>query len=207
MGLFGKKDKREEMKRYSSEIPKAPEPPELPELPELPSLDEDYDEPIPQLPSFPLNSLGNKFSQNTIKEAIAGKKEEREVFSADEFPYEEDSEIMHKPLMKTRGDFENYEESGMPVKPKYREISKRFKEKEYLTKKAEPVFIRIDKFEESLELFENIKYQISEIEQLVKNTKEIKAKEEEELNSWEMQLQEIKKQVEKVNSDIFSKIE
>ncbi|MFH1503436.1 MAG: hypothetical protein ABIE36_02155 [Candidatus Diapherotrites archaeon] len=209
MGLFDKKNKKEENRRYTSELPKVPEPPELPELPELPSLDDDYrDEPIPQLPSFPLNSLGAKFSQDTIKEAVTGKKEGKEVLNADEFPYENDSEIMHKPLNKNkREDFENYEESEFPIKPRYQEISRGFKERSYATKKAEPVFIRIDKFEESLGLFENIKDQISEIEHLIKNTKEIKAKEEEELNSWEMQLQEIKKQVERVNQDIFSKLE
>jgi len=58
-----------------------------------------------------------------------------------------------------------------------------------------------------MHLFENIRRQISEIEHLIKNTKDIKTREEEELNSWENQLQEIKKQVEKVDQDIFSKIE
>ena len=76
-----------------------------------------------------------------------------------------------------------------------------------MTKKAEPVFIRIDKFEESIKIFQEIKSQISDIEKLIKNTKEIKAKEEEELTSWETEIQTVKNQIEKVNQDIFSRIE
>ena len=76
-----------------------------------------------------------------------------------------------------------------------------------MTRKAEPVFIRIDKFEESMKIFHNIRSQVSEIENLIKNTKEIKAKEEEELASWESEIQVIKNQIEKVNQDIFSRIE
>jgi len=205
MGLFKKGGEKEGIKKTLAEMPKLPE---LPELPELPSLGEEYEQPgpIPKLPSFPPSSLGNKFSQSTIKEAVAGKKEGEGVYDADEFPYEEELEIMHKPLKKSFSeDIENYEE-GFPIKPKSKEIARGIIGESYFTKKAEPIFIRIDKFEESMELFEKIKRQLLEIEDLIKDTKHIKTKEEEELTSWENQIQEIKKQVEKVNQDIFSKI-
>ena len=208
MGLFGKKDKKEEVK---SSIPNLPE---LPKLPELPAMNEfAYEEDsLPQLPRFPNNSLGNKFSQNTIKEAISGKKEDEEVFSAEDFPDEDELEkgMMQKPLQKPRTEeFENYndEEETIPTKPKSQEVPQNFITKNYMTRKAEPVFIRIDKFEESMKIFQDIKSQISEIESLIKNTKEIKAKEEEELASWEAEVQTIKNQIEKVNQDIFSRIE
>jgi hypothetical protein len=205
MGLFGKKDKKEEIKKN---VPAVPELPELPKLPELPSMNEfSYEEEhLPQLPTFPNNSLGNKFSQNTIKEAVSGKKEEEEVFDAEDFP-EEDMGMMQKPLKKHAvEDFENYEES-VATKPKSKEMPQNFAMKNYMTKKAEPVFIRIDKFEESMKIFKDIKSQISEIEELIKSTKEIKSKEEEELASWETEIQTIKNQIEKVDQDIFSRIE
>jgi hypothetical protein len=205
MGLFGKKDKKEEIKKN---VPVVPELPELPKLPELPSMNEfSYEEEqLPQLPTFPNNSLGNKFSQNTIKEAISGKKEEEEVFDAEDFP-EEDTGMMQKPLKKHAvEDFENYEES-IATKPKSKEMPQNFAMRNYMTKKAEPVFIRIDKFEESMKIFQDIKSQISEIEELIKSTKEIKSKEEEELASWETEIQTIKNQIEKVDQDIFSRIE
>jgi len=206
MGLFGKKDKKDEMGKDISNVPELPE---LPKLPELPYMDEfSYEEePLPQLPRFPNNSLGNKFSQNTIKDAISGKKEDEEVFDAEDFHEEEQTGMMQKPLQKfSREDFENYDE-GILTKPKSKEVPQNFVTRNYMTKKAEPVFIRIDKFEESMKIFQDIKSQVSEIENLIKNTKEIKAKEEEELASWETEIQVIKNQIEKVNQDIFSRIE
>lgn len=236
MGLFTKKVKQEEIKKPFTVTPRVSEIselPELPKLPELPSLDEDEykDEAIPKLPSFPTNTLGTKFSQNTIKEAVSGKKEVAEVFDADDFSEEEeeeDSEIMHKPLKKPiRQEVANYnEKEGMQrsikqnareepeeyeekffLAPKSKEISGRGYGKNYATKKVEPVFVRLDKFEEGMTLFDNIKAQIVDMEKLIRNTKEIKQKEEEELNSWQNQLQEVKRQIEKVDKDIFSKIE
>jgi hypothetical protein len=205
MGLFGKKDKKEEIKKIPSTVPELPE---LPKLPELPSMNEfTYEEEhLPQLPTFPNNSLGNKFSQNTIKEAVSGKKEEEEVFDAEDFP-EDDKGMMQKPLQRhAMEDSDSYEES-ITTKPKSKEVPQNYAMRSYMTKKAEPVFIRIDKFEESMKIFQDIKSQISEIEELIKNTKETKNKEEEELASWETEIQTIKNQIEKVNQDIFSRIE
>jgi hypothetical protein len=204
MGLFGKKDKKEEVKKNFSGVPELPELPKLPELPPMSefSYEEDH---LPQLPTFPNNSLGNKFSQNTIKEAVSGKKEEEEVFDAEDFP--EVKGMMQKPLQRHAiEDSDEYEES-ISTQPKSKEVSQNFVMRNYMTKKAEPVFIRIDKFEDSMKIFQDKKSQISEIEELIKNTKDIKAKEEEELSSWETEIQTIKNKIEKVDQDIFSKIE
>ena len=185
MGWFSKKEqpgKREEVPLTL---------PELPKLPEFPKLDEDHDSDdkiVHKLPSFPTTSIGNKFSQNTIKEAVSGKKEE-EVFDANDFELPEDYEEiqkMHQPLRK----------------PMTREIGPSIKKGE-----GEPVFIRIDKFEESLHVFEKAKHQIKEVEKLLKDIKKIRTKEEDELEFWEKEMQSIKNQVEKVDQDIFSKIE
>lgn len=205
MGLFNKKEDIKEVKKSISSVPELSE---LPKLPDFPYMDESSDEegPLPQLPRFPNNSLGNKFSQNTIKEAISGKKEEEEVFDAEDFS-EEEKRMMQKPLQRSSMEDSEEYETGISMKPKLREISQNFVEKNYMTKKTEPVFIRIDKFEESMKIFHDIKTQISEIENLIKMTKEVKAKEEEELTSWQNEIQSIKDQIEKVNQDIFSKIE
>jgi hypothetical protein len=242
MGLFSRKNKKEDLKKGMV----APELPELPKLPELPPMHEFHeDDHLPQLPTFPNNSLGNKFSQNTIKEAVAGKKE-GEVFVAEDFS-EEHSGMMQKPLKRSFSqEYENYQSRGpeklvkksftqsydengimqqksfsqedeeeevedtRPIQknpPKTKEIHQEFAVRNYMTKKAEPVFIRIDKFEESMKIFQEIKSQISEIEKLIKDTKEIKAKEEQELASWEKEIQTIKNEIEKVDSEIFSRVE
>ena len=74
-------------------------------------------------------------------------------------------------------------------------------------KENEPIFIRIDKFEESLKIFSRVKDKISDIEKLLNETKDLKNKEEEELSSWEEAVQKLKLQIEKVDEDIFSKVE
>jgi hypothetical protein len=208
MSLFNKKGKTAEVKNSFSSIPELPE---LPKLPDLPYMDESSngEESLPQLPTFPNNSLGNKFTQNTIKEAIAGKKEEEEVSDAEDFSEEEGEEkgMMPKPLHKYSLEEPEEYETGILKKARSKEITQSFVERNYMTKKAEPIFIRIDKFEESMNIFKDIKTQVSEIESLIRTTKEIKAKEEEELTAWQTEIQGIKDQIEKVNQDIFSRIE
>ena len=116
------------------------------------------------------------------------------------FAEEEDGE---EPLI------EEEEEEKLPAKKpvKTKEMPQEFAVRSYMTKKAEPVFIRIDKFEESMKVFHAIRSQISEIESLVKETKDIKSKEEQELASWEKEIQKIKNEIDKVNNDIFSRVE
>lgn len=197
MGLF-KKDKKEAEKK---ELPK------LPELPELPSMnyEKDYDsstqfpsidefphlmekESLPQLPSFPNNSLGDKFSQNTIKEAVSGKKES-EMEDADEFE-DEEPQMMQQP----------------PEEPMLERIGGRSSMITPRVARAEPIFIRLDKFEESMELFSKLKQEIRDIQELLDETKKLKDEEEKELEKWQKEMQEMKKQIEKIDSDLFSKI-
>jgi hypothetical protein len=187
MGLFKKKEKKKEV----SEVPKLPELPQLPELPEFNEAEvKDYSRSqnisgtIPQLPSFPNGSLGNKFSQNTIKEAITGKKEEE--VEAEEFTRE--IPMMQKPLARETGR-ENY-----PAMQNNQ-------------KESGPIFIRIDKFEEGSRTFEDVRRKISEIENMFADIKEVKEKEDKELNLWEEEIKEIKEKIEKVDSNIFSQVE
>lgn len=185
MGLF-KKDKKTEQKEAIPQLP------ELPKLPELSKLEDRglYFQSVNQLPKFPNNSLGEKFSQNSIKEAVAGGKEGRLGFNANDFA-EEEMQMMQKPI---KNQFTQEIPTGFQVTPNK-------------IKKAEPVFIRLDKFEESLHLFEKTKKQISEIETMLNNIKRLKDQEEKELEFWEKEMQSIKIQIEKVDRDIFSKVE
>jgi len=146
-------------------------------------------ETLGKLPSIPISSLGEKFSQNLIKDAVNGKKEDKEVLDADEFENLEDEEeqMMQKPL-KT---FPSQIQSPMTNN----------------TKRADTVFIRIDKFEESLNIFKGSQKKISEIEEILTEVKKVKEKEEREITDWENEIQNIKKQFEKIDRNIFSKIE
>lgn len=191
MGWLKKTKKNSEKKEINSL-------PELPKLPELPRGPTKGPEPIYQLPRFPTDSLGEKFSQNTIKKAITGKKEGEEVFDANDFASaEDDGRMMQKPL----------KQSLTQELPSTKKIPEGFEEAAKKVKEAEPIFIRIDKFEESLQAVEKAKTQISEIEKMLRDIKKIKEGEEKELELWEKEIQAAKEQIAKVDKDIFSKIE
>ena len=188
MSWFGKKEEKKQ--GFAAPLP------ELPRLPELPSLDSfsfshESRPAIPNLPSYPNSSFGKKFSQNAIKDAISGEKEEREEedFDSDELLEMERSKSLpnlvkpsaisqedYRPRMQMRG--------GM----------------------KEPVFIRIDKFEEALNMLDDAKSKVAEMEQMLAHIKKIKEEEDRELKEWEMEIQKMKSDFEKMNSELFSRI-
>jgi chromosome segregation ATPase len=176
MSWFKKDKKKEEISSL----------PELPEIPEVPNLD------IPRLPSFPTNSLGERFSQNSIKEAVGGGKEDigEEV---DEFEEERMMPEPPKPFLQKRIFRE--------------EIPKEVIEAERRVREAEPLFVKIEKFKECNKILENIKEKVNQIEKMLNNTKELKEKEEKELQDWENKIKATKQQIEKIDIEIFSKAE
>lgn len=190
MSWFSKKE-AQTSKNSMQELPQLEELPDLPTLPELPSMDKTYykdkQEKLQPLPTFPSNSFGNQFSQSAIKDAITEDEEE--------FPLSNQKLI--KPLAKDWEEDERNDE----------EIPYHFKEAAKKVKKAEPIFVRLDKFEDSLQTFEEIKEKVNEIKDVLKNIKEKKSQEEQELAKWESQLKEVKIQIEKIDDEIFSKIE
>lgn len=177
--------------------------PELPELPKLPELPSTYSsrqrETLQQLPSLPSSELGDRFSQNMIKEAVTGEREEEdEVDEEEEFPQMKQMPLkspMTREIIPER-----------KITPMRREIPEDFREASKKIKE-EPIFIRIDKFEDSLKIFEKTKDRIMEIEKMLKDIRRIKEEEEKELEIWEEEILNLKNQIEKVDQDIFSKIE
>jgi len=216
MGWFSKKEK-EEIKMET--IPSLPD---LPKLPSIPNFGEQNGE-LPQLPSFPKTILGEKFSQDVIKKAVNGKKEEERRFSEDDFSKEKGQMIRESSQKQPSYDYpgkfmrrelpEELEETGRknpiyepPRKIINREIPEGFEEAGRKIKEAEPIFVRIDKFEESKRIFERTKEQIFEIESALNKIKTIKQEEDKELASWEQEIMNIKDKISKIEKDIFSKV-
>lgn len=213
MGLFKKKQKEENKQNFSKnqELPKLPELPAFSsfsssQLPELEEPPRDLKQ-LAQLPSFPTSSFGKKFSQSTIKNAITGQEEDEEV------NYNEEGAIPMIPTPLKKRTIETYD----PEKQEYHYQEKANEETDYsfikrtysqekVNQETEPIFIRIDKFEDSLKIFEQTKKQIKELESLLTQTKELKQREDQELSSWESELQQLKSKIEKVDKDIFSKV-
>lgn len=196
MSWFNKNKKEETSEE--THFPELPELPKLPELPDFTGNKKNSKEPLPQLPSFPTNKLGHKFSQDAIKHAVTGKREGDEEFAEDI----ETTPMMHFPFKKMRT--QEIEEEYASREPTH---EMRKMPKQNTPVKKEPIFIRIDKFEEGLKTFKETKTKISEIEDMLKEIRHFKTQEEKELTEWETEIQLIKSQIEKVDRDIFSKIE
>jgi len=212
MGLF--KSKKIEEKPLS-----------LPELPKLPELDfnspktTEVKRPLQALPSFPSSSLGNKFSQNTIKDAVSGEvrgdilpddTEELEDDYEDLEDYDEEIEVTKEikkipsnseaPRVREIESEEDLHMTKMPTK------APAVKESVNQRNKDDSVFIKLEKFEESLDLFGDMKKQLAEAEKLLNKIKEVKDQENEELISWTTKVESMKNQIEKIDKNIFSKI-
>ena len=194
MGWFNQEKKEKE------NIPSLPE---FPKLPELPKFDDENDsnEEITKLPSLPNNMFGEKFSRNAIKDAVSGQEED---LDADDFKNEEyEMRMMREPLKKPMIKEVDSEFDSFKMKRDYPNKINNLREP---IKKSGPVFIRIDNFEESLNVLREAEMKISEIEKSLKEIREIREKEELELNSWEKEIQSIKEQFEKIDKEVFSKM-
>ena len=164
-------------------MPKLPPLPKLPELPKLETFrDDDF-----TLPALPENNFG-------------GEERGEEVFDEMKFEKQQDEfQEIQKPL--------EILSSRIPSRNKVmheEKISPAISEKSL---GAGPVFIRLDKFEESQRIFKKAKEKIEEVEKILNHTKRIKEEEEKELESWENEINLIKEQLENIDKNIFSKIE
>jgi len=156
--------------------------PELLELPKLPKF--------PVLPSLPgLSEDTTKtmlgFDQEAIKSAISpisSKADKRTLEITDDLP---------KTVVQKREFMSLMPSTTKPT----------------LSKKIEPVYIRIDKFKYAVQSFQEIQSKVQEIDTLLQKIKEMKQKEDEELREWERELETIKARIDSLDKNIFSKLD
>jgi hypothetical protein len=70
----------------------------------------------------------------------------------------------------------------------------------------EPVFVRIDKFQQAKNDFEEIRKKVSEIEKVLGKIKEVKSREEKELEEWSQNVEKLKLRLIEIDSGIFNQI-
>jgi hypothetical protein len=80
-------------------------------------------------------------------------------------------------------------------------------ENNFNQKKVEPIFIRIDKFESTVDAFEEIKSKITELDDLLSKSRELKQKEELELSEWEKEIQDIKLKLDSIDKGLLSELD
>ena len=72
-----------------------------------------------------------------------------------------------------------------------------------LEKEEKPVFVKIDKYRESVKTINSIKSKLEEADNLLKNLMRLRQDEERELDEWQNTLNEIRQRLLKVDKDLF----
>lgn len=211
MSWFSRK-KDVEKSEVSSGLPELPELPEstdkmlfeeseisgseMPELPELPRFETS---PLPDLPS----------SQNQIKQAINPEIDnmQKSKFIPLPPPREYESRLMPEPDIKSniiaKPDlFTPIKTKPLSIQPPVRPL-RPYQEQTSSARKTDSIYVKLDKFETSLQALEEIKDKIREIEKLLAKTKEIKAQEEKELEEWEREISIIKSRLDSIDKTVF----
>ncbi len=165
---------------------KKKEAPKLPPLPELPPMHKS-DSPIHELPDPPpLNQLP--------KEPMDTKPTNTEPPTEQTIPLE--------PIPQTT----------RPQPPKIPQIIPKTPQTlphtiAHHSPKEKPVYIKINRYENALENFENIKDHIREASETIAKIKDIRRKEDADLAAWETELGEIKRKLAIIDKKLFSETE
>ncbi len=214
MGLFSTK------KEEKTGLPTLPD---LSDLPDIPEANEDSHLQVPEFsrpPEFlrtprnlnvevnPLRNLHglerSKFSHEQIKSAVNKPEENMHFQGMQKSRFEKFLPPLASPLrepmeVKEIGveEMENEAENKIITKAP----------RESINRKEEPIFIRIDKFQMAVEVLQEIRNKISDIERVLNKTKEIKRQEEIEIEEWKKEVQILKSRLETIDRELFSKLD
>lgn len=212
MSLF---KKSKELKSEVPQLPDIPEPqditnpPDIPDLPEFnhptlppPSSIPDTPEGLPHIETHSLPSISDhderdKFEKDTIKKTINSPEPKLQKSIGDADILQSESLADDEPISPPH---EEPEESPL----QHQETVQKPIRKEKI---KEPVFIRLDKFQTTIDTFDTIRDRIKEIEDLLINIKDIKSKEDQELVEWENEIQVLKTRIDLIDKNIFSKMD
>ena len=216
MGWFSKKQAKEK------ETPNLPPFPKLPELPKLPGDEPDNADNFQGLPYTSDNYSEDGFSNDRIKGDISGRRENEDFGDFSNEPIDEPENNMQSNDNKGVNNIQQIQTlpSMLPSKEMAQDNpnpsapasenktpgeNRTVLIQENNTVK-EPIFVRIDKFKESLDGFRKIKTEVYKIDKMLNNAKEIRKQEQKEMESWDEQLKSVKDRLEEIGKDIFSKI-
>lgn len=213
-------NKKEEKGSEVSELPQLPELPEFPEVqkkdnlflekpvfkPELSQSNSIKDElpDLPALPALPRESI--KISQEAVKSEIEKEKIKpytREIPSG-HFRTESSDSVREYTDSRRKEEKLTKEIRENKFQPEAREFTPRFQPSS--SEKAEPIFVRIDKFQNAIKSFSEIKKQLDEIGRFLDDIKQVRAREDQELGEWEREIMDIKSKLDSIDRGVFSKL-
>ncbi|MBS3083680.1 hypothetical protein J4423_02645 [Candidatus Pacearchaeota archaeon] len=164
----------------------------------LPPIEVSQEDSIHGLPSFPDSLMKKGFSQSMIKSAV-----EDEDKNLPELPEWNEENEVKKPTRAVELD-----EWTPKTTPKMQQkqtnedlrspppISNQINDKR-------PLFIKLEKFKEARDSLVKIAEKLNQMDELLKTIKDLKAKEDEEIISWEKDVGNIKSRISSVNREIF----
>lgn len=177
--------------------------PELPVAPRLPDLPSPYErKELPELPSFPTNDemVKSAVSENEIPRT----REIEEIIPTLPKRMMEEKNFVAPPINLTETERARLLEKDFPRR-RVLELNANIENKP-LIKQMEPIYVRIDRFHTSKKNFEKIKEKVTEVEKVLRRIKEVKAREEKELDEWSTEIEKLKSRLSEIDSDIFSQI-
>lgn len=190
--------------------------------PQHPQIDE---EPVHELPTFPDAPNQKGFSQSAIKEAVSSQegfqtKEMEEWHPSQSQPMQpsQPMEPMQQqnfstpnPMPMVHEEHHNHdhndEEYSFPSPPPIHPtpqsgIIRPPTPSDELSPKK-PIFVKVDNFRAARESLEVVKEKLTEIDELLHMIRDVKQKEDQELSTWEKEMENVKSRISHVSKEIF----
>lgn len=169
-----------------------------PQLPAFQPLDEEKEE-IHGLPSFPDSPMSKGFSQSIIKSAI-----EEESQTLPEWNVKSENQDTEKTMEMKEWTPTVSKSSAMMSEERIPKLPSIQQENSIFAKDHKKhLFVKLEKFKESRESLSKIADKLGQMDELLKMIKDVKIKEEEELNAWEKDIENIKARISFINKEIF----
>lgn len=162
----------------------------------LPPIESPQEE-VHGLPSFPDSLMNKGFSQSMIKSAV-----EDEDKNLPELPEWNAEPIQMKPMRTMELDEWSPKASSIPQRPTMADALRMTAPNSQVSDKR-PLFVKLEKFKEARDSLLKISEKLDQMDELLRMIKDLKAKEDEEITSWEKDIESIKARILFINKEIF----
>ena len=169
-------------------------------LPPIEPLSEEKEE-IHSLPSFPDSPMSKGFSQSAIKSAVGDSEHENSDEMNEWKP--EPKDTSSTPKNPRTIEMDEWSPQAMPILREEMRLPPPPMRMSQSADSKRPLFVKLDKFREARDSLAKISEKLDQMDELLKMIRDIKAKEDEEINSWERDMENIKARISLVNKEIF----
>ena len=143
--------------------------------------------PLPEFPRLPNESSSTFYDEqiNDKKDMFQKSQEFKKIIPTEDFSFE----MPRSKFEKEEMDFE--------------ELAPRKSQLTFEKREDKPLFVKVDKYKESLKTVESIKTKLEEADNLLKKISRLREEEEQQLQEWQNNLEEIRQKLIKVDKNLF----